>query len=70
MSDPSQFLDGYQLDREWCAEVGVTPRTCQRYRLKESPGLPYTQLGGKTYINIEAGRKWLAQRTRGRNGAK
>jgi len=67
MSHVSRFLDGYILEKQWCEEVDITPRTSQRYRLAESPGLPYAELGGKIYIDIEGGRKWLAQRTHRRN---
>lgn len=63
----SNFLDGFQLEDDWCGEVGVTPRTCQRYRLTESPGLPYVVLGGKIYIKLDEGKQWLANRTRRRN---
>jgi len=63
----SNFLEGYQLESDWCAEVDVSLRTSQRYRLNEVPGLPYVELGGKIYINIEGGRQWLANRTRRRN---
>ncbi len=63
----SDFLEGFQLEDDWCAEVGVTPRTCQRYRLTEAPGLPYVEFGGKIYIKLDEGRQWLANRTRRRN---
>ena len=65
----SNFLDGYQLDDDWCREVGITKRTCARYRHTETPGLPYMMLGGRVYIDIQRGREWLAQRTHRRNRA-
>jgi hypothetical protein len=65
----SNFLEGYQLEDDWCSEIGVSPRASQRYRLCEIPGLPYVELGGKIYIKIDEGRQWLANRTRRRNTA-
>jgi len=63
----SDFLDGYQLDDDWCREVKASKRTCARYRNVETPGLPFIRLGGRIYINVERGREWLAKRTCYRN---
>jgi hypothetical protein len=66
MTNLPHILDGYQFEGDFATDCGVTRRTVWRYR-QEPDGLPWVQFGGKVYINIEGGKKWLARRARQRN---
>jgi hypothetical protein len=62
MTTPN-ILDDYALEDDFCAEHGITKRTCARYR-NQPDGLPFMMWGGKVWIHLSGAREFLVRRTR------
>jgi hypothetical protein len=64
MTNP-HLLEGFELETEWSKQHNVSPRTTQRYRLRD--GLPWAQFGGRVYIDTRGAQEWFAKRVKGSN---
>lgn len=59
----SNLLDDYLPEADAAAQLGVSPRTMQRWR-NQANGIPHTVIGGKIYYNVASLKDWLRSQER------
>jgi hypothetical protein len=57
------ILDGFLPEEDFAKANGICRRTSARYR-KQPDGLPYTEFGGRIFIDVPGARAWLERRVR------